>query len=80
MLPKTWSEVEIAISSVQSESNSRSTETRIGRASAWVRRMCNGLNNHATVLKLLPTESEYTSLISGSITLFIKARLPPSPT
>ncbi|KAI1740429.1 hypothetical protein F4680DRAFT_419428 [Xylaria scruposa] len=72
-LPKSWSEVELAISDVQKQWDSRNTDTRIGRANGWVRRMCNGLNNHATALKLLPAESEYTSLISGAITMFMKA-------
>ncbi|KAI0186131.1 hypothetical protein EV127DRAFT_472894 [Xylaria flabelliformis] len=72
-LPKSWSEVELAMSDVEKQWDSRNTDTRIGQANGWVRRMCNGLNNHATVLKLLPAESEYTSLISGAITMFMKA-------
>ncbi|KAI0437533.1 hypothetical protein F4803DRAFT_538430 [Xylaria telfairii] len=72
-LPKSWSEVELAISSVQKGWDSRNSGSRVGQVNAWVRRMCNGLNNHATVLKLLPAESEYTSLISGAITMFMKA-------
>ncbi|KAI1129036.1 hypothetical protein F5Y10DRAFT_239073 [Nemania abortiva] len=72
-LPKSWSEVEPIISGMQREWDSRNTDTRVGRTNAWVRRMCIGLNNHATVLKLLPAESEYTSLISGAITMFMKA-------
>lgn len=34
--------------------------------------MCNGMNNHATALKMLPTESEYVSIIGGAVAMIIK--------
>jgi PAS domain-containing protein len=71
-LPRKWSDVEFAISEVQARWDVRSKETNIARAKEWVRKMCNGMNNHSTALEMLPKESEYVSLVAGSVTMIIK--------
>ncbi|KAK1995569.1 hypothetical protein LX36DRAFT_157800 [Colletotrichum falcatum] len=42
-------------------------------ATTGVRRMCNGLNNHSTALKMLPSESEWVSVIAGTVSMVVKA-------
>jgi hypothetical protein len=71
-LPTSWAEVENAVSVVQAQWDTKIKETHIGRAKEWVRRMCNGMNNHSNALKMLPSDSEYISLVAGSVTMIIK--------
>lgn len=71
-LPTSWGEVEKAVQEVQAQWETRKKETHIGKAKSCLRRMCNGLSNHSTILQLIPSESVYTSLIAGSVTMIIK--------
>ncbi|KAH6974180.1 hypothetical protein BKA56DRAFT_733835 [Ilyonectria sp. MPI-CAGE-AT-0026] len=72
-LPTSWGEVEKAVQEVQAQWETRKKETHLGKAKSCLRRMCNGLSNHSAILKLIPSESVYTSLIAGSVTMIIKA-------
>ncbi|KAI1330017.1 hypothetical protein F5Y16DRAFT_364699 [Xylariaceae sp. FL0255] len=72
-LPTSWAEVERAVLSVQEERSSHGKDNHRARMRDRVRKMCKGLHNHASFLKLLPSESEYASLISGTVTVFMKA-------
>lgn len=58
----------------------KAKDTRIGRAKELVRRMGVGMNNHATALKMLPTESEYLGIIGGSVLMIIKVLAIPEET
>lgn len=44
-----------------------------GVAKWHLHKLCDGLNNHATLLELLPAGSEYVSLFTGSIASIVKA-------
>ncbi|KAG8170223.1 hypothetical protein KVR01_000968 [Diaporthe batatas] len=72
VIPASWSDVELAVSAVQEHWESQSLN-RSSRAREWLRKMCNGLNNHKAVLDLLPKESEYVSVIAGAVVMIIKA-------
>ena len=74
-VPTSWSDVEAAVTAVQAQWDSKSRETRAARAKTWMRRMCNGMHNHSSALKMLPSESEYVSLVAGSVTMIVKVRV-----
>jgi len=71
-MPKSWSDVELAVSTVQAEWEIKTKESHGARARHWVRKMCTGLHNHSAVLNMLPTNNEYVSLISGAVVMIIK--------
>lgn len=71
-IPTCWGDVVSATFEVQAKWEAKAKDTRVGRAKELVRKMCNGMNNHATALKMLPTESEYVSVIGGSVLMIIK--------
>lgn len=71
-VPTCWDDVAAAVAETQSLWEARTKDSRVGRVKELLHKMCNGLENHATVLKLLPTESEYVSLVAGSVSLIIK--------
>lgn len=73
-MPTSWDDVVSAATKVQAQWETKAKDSRAGRARDVVRRMCNGLNNHATALKMLPTESEYLSIVGGSVSMIIKVR------
>ncbi|KAH7139864.1 hypothetical protein B0J13DRAFT_677009 [Dactylonectria estremocensis] len=68
-----WADVERVVQDVQTQWDIRTKETHLGKAKNCLRKMCNGLNNHSATLKMLPSESVYTSLIAGSVAMIIKA-------
>lgn len=72
--PRSWAEVDLAVSKVQAQWDLKK-KTHAGRAKEWIRKMCNGMNNHSTALKMLPSDSEYVSLVAGAVTMIIKASL-----
>lgn len=67
-----WDQVETIVSAVQAQWEGKSRHSVINRVKGHFRRMCQGLNNHASVLKMIPSENNYTSLIVGSVTMIIK--------
>lgn len=67
-----WDDVMLAATKVQAQWETKAKDSRAGRARELVRKMCNGLNNHATAMKMLPTESEYLSVVGGSVSMIIK--------
>jgi hypothetical protein len=71
-----WDDVTAAVAEAQSLWEVKAKDSRAGRVKVLLRKMCNGLNNHATVLKMLPSESEYVSLVYGSVSMIIKAWTP----
>ncbi|KPM38460.1 hypothetical protein AK830_g8093 [Neonectria ditissima] len=71
--PTSWEDIWSAATEAQTQWETRAKETRVGQVKHWVRRMCNGMNNHSTALKMLPSESEYVSLVAGSVSMIIKA-------
>ena len=71
-VPTCWDDVVLATTKVQVQWEAKAKDTRTGRAKEFVRKMCNGMNNHATALKMLPTESEYVAVIGGSVLMIIK--------
>jgi hypothetical protein len=73
-LPTSWDEVRSAALDAQAGWETKMKEGRASKAREWIRKMCNGLNNHATALKMLPTETEYVSVIAGAVTMVIKVR------
>ena len=75
-VPATWDDVQAAVLAVQSQWEAKSKDSHIGQAREWFRKMCNGMNNHSTALKMLPSDSEYVSLIAGSVAMIIKVRAP----
>lgn len=68
----TWDQVETIVSAVQAQWDAKGKRGLVDRAKGHFRRMCQGLNNHAGVLKMIPSENNYTSLIVGSVTMIIK--------
>lgn len=73
-MPTSWSEVELAVSTVQAQWDAKNKDSQMARTKQWIRKMCNGLNNHSTALEMLPKESEYVSLIGGAVSMIIKVR------
>ncbi|KFA70589.1 hypothetical protein S40285_04684 [Stachybotrys chlorohalonatus IBT 40285] len=73
VIPASWTEVDAAIQTVQAEWEAKRDGSRFFRAREWIRKMGNGMNNHATALKMLPTESEYITIIAGAVSMVIKA-------
>ncbi|KAK7424338.1 hypothetical protein QQX98_000606 [Neonectria punicea] len=71
--PTSWEDIWAAATEAQAQWEAKAKETRVGQVKHWVRRMCNGMNNHSSALKMLPSESEYVSLVAGSVTMIIKA-------
>lgn len=71
-LPATWEDVEAAVSEVQSQWETRAEESKVAQAKGWLRKMGNGMNNHSAALRLLPMESEYFSIVGGSVSMIIK--------
>lgn len=71
-LPTSWEDVEHVVSSIQAQWATKHKESNVERAKDWVRKMCNGLNNHSTALKMLPSETEWVSVIAGSVSMIIK--------
>lgn len=67
-----WDDVELIVQDVQAQWDRNVKDTRFGRTKQWLRKMCDGMNNHSSALKLLPSESVYTSLIAGSVSMIIK--------
>ncbi len=77
-LPTSWDDVEAAVATVQARWETKGKDGHVTRAKGWVRKMCNGLHNHSTALKMLPSESEYVSLVAGAVTMIIKVWRPAS--
>ncbi|KAI9163967.1 hypothetical protein HJFPF1_05602 [Paramyrothecium foliicola] len=72
-LPRSWDDVWSVANEAQSLLEAKAKESHAGRAKSWIRKMCNGMNNHSMALKMLPSESEYVSLVAGSVGMIIKA-------
>lgn len=77
VIPRSWSDVDAAVSSVQKHWECQSQGNKTSQAKAWFRKMCNGLHNHKALLDLLPKESEYVSVIAGAVTMIIKVSYWP---
>lgn len=71
-LPASWDYVRQVVSDVQSNWDAGKKENRSGRSREWLRKMCNGLNNHSAALKMFLSETEYTSILSGSIGMILQ--------
>ena len=70
-MPTSWKDVEMAISDILAKWE-RNNTSRTGGVKNFLRKVCTSLHNHSTVLKMLPSDSEYVSLIAGSINMIIK--------
>ncbi|KAF6819055.1 phytanoyl- dioxygenase family protein [Colletotrichum plurivorum] len=71
--PTSWEDVQHAVSNVQKQWETRQKDSTTGRIRDGFRRMCNTFNNHSTALKMLPSETEWVSVIAGSVSIIIKA-------
>ncbi|KDN64255.1 hypothetical protein CSUB01_01348 [Colletotrichum sublineola] len=71
--PRSWDDVMQAVTTVQAQWDSKYIDSNIERAKERVRKMCNGLNNHSTALKMLPSETEWVSVIAGTVSMVVKA-------
>ena len=81
-VPFSWGHVLSATSEAQLLWEAKAKDSRVGRVKEWARKMCNGMNNHAQALKMLPAESEYVSLVAGAVSMIIKVNInstAPSP-
>lgn len=74
-VPKSWSDVEHAVSTVQAKWDTKIKDSRVGRTKQWIRKMCNGLHDHSAALSMLPKDSEYVSLVGGAVVMIIKVRI-----
>lgn len=72
--PTSWEDVQHAVSNVQKQWETRQKDSATGRIRDGFRRMCNTFNNHSTALKMLPSETEWVSVIAGSVSMIIKVR------
>lgn len=75
-LPTSWSDVASAAFETQARLEAKARDSRSGRVKELVRKVFNGMNNHATALKMLPTESPYVSIVGGSVLMIVKVRGP----
>ncbi|KAK2767721.1 hypothetical protein FQN54_003879 [Arachnomyces sp. PD_36] len=73
VVPRSWSDVERAVSAVQSKWDSKPKDSQVSRTKQWLRKMCNGMNDHSAALNMLPKDSEYVSLVGGAVIMIIKA-------
>lgn len=71
-IPKSWADVELAVSTVQVRWEAKTKESPTARTRHRIRKMCVGLHNHSAALDMLPTSNEYVSLIAGAVTMIIK--------
>lgn len=71
--PRNWDEVKATVAEVEAQWDQRHRDTRTGRAKDYLRKMGNAMNNHSSALKMLPSEDNYMSVISGSVSMIIKA-------
>lgn len=74
IIPKSWSDVEHAVSAVREKLDSKIKDSQAVRAKKWIRKMCNGLNDHSAALNMLPKDSEYVSLVGGAVVMIMKVR------
>ncbi|KAF6840376.1 phytanoyl- dioxygenase family protein, partial [Colletotrichum musicola] len=71
--PTSWEDIQHAVSTVQKQWETRQKNSTTRRIRDGFRRMCNTFNNHSTALKMLPSETEWVSVIAGSVLMIIKA-------
>lgn len=74
IIPKSWSDVEHAVSAVRAKLDSKVKDSQAARAKQWIRKMCSGLNDHSAALNMLPKDSEYVSLVGGAVIMIMKVR------
>lgn len=74
VVPKSWTDVEHAVSAVQSKWDSKPKDSQVSRTKQWLRKMCNGMHDHSAALGMLPKDSEYVSLVGGAVIMIIKVR------
>lgn len=67
-----WTDVMSTVSTVQVQWMREHSESRFSRATSRLRKMCHGLHNHSAILKMVPSENIYVSLISGAVSMLIK--------
>lgn len=70
--PWHWKDVESAVGMLRAQWAHRSKESHVSQTMEWLRKMCRGLHNHSTLLKMIPSENNYTSLICGAVTMVVK--------
>lgn len=68
----TWADIEAAVGKVQMQWK-QNHEQSLSSATAVLRKMCHGLHNHSAILKMVPSENNYVSIISGAVSMIIKA-------
>ncbi|KAH8894174.1 hypothetical protein GQ53DRAFT_839826 [Thozetella sp. PMI_491] len=73
LLPTSWEDVNLVISEIQAKWDTKNQESRMTRIKSGFRKLCDGIRNHSAALEMLPSESEYVSVISGCISMILKA-------
>lgn len=69
---QTWQDVSDVVGRVRSKWEKRKEGNKFKQATTYFRKICTTINDHSNILKLLPTESEYVALLSGSLVVVIK--------
>jgi hypothetical protein len=67
----TISDVQRIIAQVQEQWDKKDTTNKFGRAKALFHKICNGIHNHSAALKLIPSENNYVSVLSGAINMIV---------
>lgn len=67
-----WYDVSSAVTTVKAQWTLEHSESRVSRVVSRLRKMCDGLHNHSAVLKMLPSENVYVSIISGAVAMITK--------
>jgi len=74
VLPKfeTWEDVAAVVESTQDRLERKQNKGKFRQAAKQLRRFCNGIKHHSTVLKLLPTSNQYVSVFYGALATVIQ--------
>lgn len=67
-----WRDVQAVVETVQQQWEQKREKNRFRPAVGHLHKFCNTIQNHSSVLSMLPSNNNYVSLFYGSITTVIQ--------
>ena len=71
---QSWESLYNMIRKLQRQHEAKHSKGLLGQTKQRFHRICETIENHSSALKLIPTESEYTSIICGTLGTITKVR------
>ncbi|KAJ4305939.1 hypothetical protein N0V90_001472 [Kalmusia sp. IMI 367209] len=68
-----WTSLLESVNKLKKQHDDRSTKSFMHRPKKGFQRVCNVINDHSNVLKMLPQGDKYTSIVTGSLETITKA-------